>query len=89
MADEILYQDSVLPLRYVWSFLVNLSPVYFIQFIYVKEHLGRSGEGRRVHCHPVQVVVRVITTDNKILHIGNLLETRSQRIGHAVRDATC
>ena len=37
---------------------------YVVVLVYFKGHLRRSGEGRRVHCHPVQVVVRVITTDN-------------------------
>ena len=45
LADEILYENSVLPFCYVWSFIVNLSPVHFIKYIYVKENLRRSREG--------------------------------------------
>ena len=45
------------------------------------------GAGRRVHCqnsiYPGQVVVPVITTDNRIINTGDLFETRSKRIRYA------
>ena len=74
----------MLPFCYVWSFLVNLSPVYFIKYIYVKENLRRSREGEGFIVIRFKFVVRVITTDKKKMHIGNLFETGSKGIGHEV-----